>query len=71
MLRPTRRIGPVQRRIDGQKVRQEATLSVDKIVDPFDDDRPPFVRLDGEGRLVARPRVGGRSVTPNSGRWQA
>ena len=65
------RIGPVQRLVDGQQVRQEPALCVHQAVDPLDPDRPAPARLDGERRVVERARVVDRPIAPHRGRRQA
>ena len=44
----TRRVGPVQRRVDGQQVRQVVAVCVHELVDPLDAHGRSRLRLDGQ-----------------------
>ena len=73
--RAARWVGPMQRRVDRQQVRQEVTAGILQIVDPLHADRPVPPRFDGERRRVvhqqaplARRRHG--AVSPDGGRGQ-
>ena len=52
--RATRRIGPVERRIDRQEVRQEVSVGIHELVDPLDANRLVRLRLDRERRGVVK-----------------
>ena len=73
--RAARWVGPMQRRVDRQQVRQEVTVGVLQIVDPLHADRPVPPRFDGERRRVVQqqaPLAGGRhgAVPPDGRRGQ-
>ena len=74
--RPARaagRVGPVQRRVDRQQVRQVVAVGIHQLVDPLDADGPLPLRLDRERRRVVEQQAslaGGRdrAVAPDGRR---
>ena len=68
------RVGPVQRLVDGEEVRQVVTALVHQAVDPLHAHRPVLLGLDRQGRVVERPALGDRpgvdhgAVAPHGGR---
>ena len=71
-----RRVGPVQRWIDREQMRQVVPVRVREVVDPLHADRPVHLRLDRERRRVvqeqaARARRLHGAVAPDRRRGQA
>src|SRR3990172_2936440 len=68
----SKRVGPVERLINRQKVREAiAGARVPEVVDPFYLDRPVVGRLDGQGWEVKNTRGVGRAVAPDRSQGRA
>jgi hypothetical protein len=66
----SRRVGPVEGRIDQEQVWQEVAALVDQVVDPFRPHGNAHLGLDGERRVVEGLRMGD-GPAPDGGGGQA